>query len=332
MNKTSAATFSQAAQLREVDSVEIISLIDNSVDFLSTIEREEVQQVRKWVKERKGEKWTKEHFRLPLAEHGFSMLVRIFFDDKSHSILFDTGGSPDGVVTNANRMGLDLSEIEAIVLSHGHYDHFGGLLTVLGAINKADLPIIVHENMFATRGVVDSNGTIRRYPDFPTHELVRPARYIKTKRPYFLADNMICITGEIPRVTDFEKGFPQHRAFVDGEWKPDPWIRDDQAIIINVKKKGLVVISGCAHAGIINTALYAQRITRGTAVYAIMGGFHLAGKDCEPRISQTVGQLKKMNPTVLAPSHCTGWRGIYALAKEMPNAFVWNSVGNLYRV
>lgn len=315
----------------EVDSVEIVSLADNTVDFLSTIERKEVHQVREWVKNRMGEEWAKKHFRLPFAEHGYSMLIKVFSKGSFHTILFDTGVSREGVVTNARRMGLNLEEVECVVLSHGHYDHFGGLLGVLKVIDKKDLPIIVHENMFKIRGVVNPDGTIRKYPKFPPEEQVAPAKYLRTKQPYLLADDSILVTGEIPRKTDFEKGFPRQRVFSDGRWQPDPWIWDDRAIIINVKRKGLVIISGCAHAGIVNTTLYAQQITGATKVHAIMGGFHLAGKECEPRISQTVEQLKLLDPKLLAPSHCTGWRGIYAIAKALPYAFVWNSVGNLYR-
>jgi len=331
MDETTKGTFNQTLPLREVDGVEIISLIDNSVDFLSTIEREEAQQVREWVKDRKGEDWIREHFRLPMAEHGFSMLVRVLGDGNSRSILFDTGSSPNGVVTNAERMGLNLSEIECIALSHGHYDHFGGLLATLRAVNKDNLPIIVHEDMFKTRGVANPDGTIRKHPEFPTENQVEPARYIKTKQPYLIADNMILVTGEIPRKTDFEKGFPQHRFFDCGKWQPDPRIWDDRAIVIKVRQKGLVVVSGCAHAGIINTILYAQQITGITDVHAIIGGFHLAGKESEPRISQTVEKLKKLGAKLLAPSHCTGWRGICAIAEALPYAFVWNSVGNQYR-
>jgi 7,8-dihydropterin-6-yl-methyl-4-(beta-D-ribofuranosyl)aminobenzene 5'-phosphate synthase len=332
MIKKGDRTPRKIVQLKEVDGAEIISLMDNSVDFLSTIEREEVQQVRKWVKESKGEGWIKEHFLPPVAEHGFSMLIRLFYNGTSHTILFDTGGSPEGVVTNADRMGLDLSEIESIVLSHGHYDHFGGLLTVLRVVNKQDLSIIVHEDMFKTRGVADSNGAIRKHADFPADDQVRPARYVRTKKPYLAADKTVLVTGEIPRETDFEKGFLQHRVFTNSQWQPDPWIWDDRAIVINIKQKGLVVISGCAHAGIVNTTRYAQQITGIDNVFAIMGGFHLAGKEYEPRISQTVEKLKLINPNLIVPSHCTGWKGVYAIAEAIPHAFVWNSVGNLYRL
>jgi len=330
VNEKCGRTSGQTIPLREVDAAEIISLIDNSVDFLSTVEREEVKQVRRWVKESRREEWVKEHFRLPMAEHGFSMLIRVFRKGDSHSILFDAGGSSEGVVTNAAGMGLNLSEAEAVVLSHGHYDHFGGLLSVLRVVNKEGLPIIVHEDMFKTRGAADTDGTIRKYQDFPTDNQVGPAKYIRAKKPHLLADNTILVTGEIPRKTDFEKGFPQHRALIDDKWQPDPWIWDDRAIVFKIKKKGLVVISGCAHAGIINTVLYAQHITGTPNVYAIMGGFHLAGKECEPRIKQTVENLKLINPKLLVPSHCTGWRGIYAIAEALPFAFICNSVGNLY--
>ena len=308
-------------KLKEAEGAEIISLIDNSVDILSTINRGEVKSVREW---------TKKHFRLPIAEHGFSMLVRVFDEGKVHSVLFDTGCSSTGVVTNAKRMGIRLAEIECIVLSHGHYDHFGGLPAIAKAVRKDKLPIIVHDDMFKQRGIANNDGTIRKYPCFPVEEKLKFARYFKTREPNVIADSLILVTGEIPRKTSFEKGYPQHRVFVDGEWRPDPWILDDRALVINVKHKGLVIGSGCAHAGIINTILYAQQLTGTKTVHAIIGGFHLAGKEHEPNINQTVKELKKVNPKLVAPSHCTGWRGIYAIAKTMPKAFVWNSVGNLY--
>ncbi len=331
MDKSRKETLVKTAHLREVDNVEIVSLVDNSVDIISTIEREEVQQVRKWVEERKSEEWVKKYFHHPIAEHGFSMLVQLFYNGKSHRILFDCGGSPEVVVTNIQRMGLDLSDIEAIVLSHGHDDHCGGLTSVLKVISKENLPIIIHKDMLKTRGVITSDGTIRKHPDFPTEDQVKPATYVKTKQPYLLADGTILVTGEIPRATDFEKGFLQQRAFIDGKWQPDTSVLDDRAIVIKIKKKGLVIISGCAHAGIINTTLYTQKITGVTNILAVMGGFHLAGKEYEQRISQTVKELKRINPTIVVPTHCTGWRGFYSIKEAMPQACVWNSVGNLYK-
>lgn len=315
----------------KASSIEIISLIDNSIDCLSTIKRNEVKNIKEWVKEKANEKRLEKHFQLPIAEHGFSVFIRVFNKNKPHTILFDVGNSPDGVLINAERMGLNLKEVEYIVLSHGHYDHFGGLQRIVKAINKKDLPIIVHEDMFKTRGVISSDGSIKKYPNFPDEDQVKPAKFIKTKQPYLIAENTILVTGEIPRKTKFEKGFPRHLAFIHGKWRPDPWIWDDRALILNLKHKGLIIVSGCAHSGIINTCLYAQKLTKVKKIHAIIGGFHLAGKEYESRINETIKELKKLKPALIAPAHCTGWRGAFAIAKAMPKAFVWNSVGNLYR-
>ena len=318
--------------LEEVDSVEIISLIDNTIDFNSTNPHKDVQKVREWTRNRMGLEWTKKYFRLPFAEHGFSVLIKIFSQNNHHTILFDAGLSPKGIVTNAARMGIDLTEIECIILSHGHYDHFGGLLKVIKAIKKKKLQIIVHDDMFKIRGVFNPDGSIREYPRFPSNDQVAPAKYLRIKQPYLLFENKLLVSGEIPRKTDFEKGFPGHCEYYNGKWVPDPWIWDDQAIIINVKHKGLIIISGCAHAGIVNTTLFGKQITEFNKVHAILGGFHLAGKNFESRISETVEKLQQVNPSFVVPMHCTGWRGKNAFFEAMPQAFVWNSVGNLYHI
>jgi 7,8-dihydropterin-6-yl-methyl-4-(beta-D-ribofuranosyl)aminobenzene 5'-phosphate synthase len=331
MDTTREKPSNQKINVKEASTVEIISLVDNSVDFISTNDKKQVQSFRQWTRERYGQEWLRKHTQLPFAEHGFSMLIRVFNEEKSNCVLFDTGGSPEGIVENAKRMGISLSEVECIVLSHGHYDHFGGLLSTIKAVNKVDLPVIVHEDMFETRGTARSDGTIRKYPAFPTETQLSPAKIVYTRQPSLIADDMICITGEIPRKTSFEKGYAQHRVFVNGSWKSDPWIRDERAIAINIKGKGLVVLSGCAHAGIINTISYAQQITGITNVYAVMGGFHLSGKEFENIIEPSIEELRRINPKLIAPSHCTGWKAMCAIARTLPEAFIWNSVGNLYK-
>lgn len=328
MNTTMLGHF----RIAEVDGIEVLSLIDNSIDFVSTTNRKEVQSFRQWTKNRYGVEWATKHSELPFAEHGFSMLIRVLRGGKSTSILFDTGISSEGIIENAKRMNVDLKEVEYIIMSHGHYDHFGGIASVLKTINKADLPLIVHNDMFKKRATISSNGAIRTYPEFPTKKQLRLAKFVITKQPHLIADEMILITGEIPRETSFEKGFLQHRTLVNGSWQPDPLIKDDRAVVFNVKGNGLVIVSGCAHAGIINTIAYAQRISGINDVYAVIGGFHLAGKENQNRIEPTVNELERINPKLIAPSHCTGWRGMCAIARALPNAFVWNSVGNIYEM
>jgi len=314
--------------LKEVDQLEVISLMDNMVEVLSTVDREEVQTILQWVDREEGEELP-----LPVSEHGLAMLIRTMKGRETHTILYDSGLTEEGTLTNIEIMKLNIRQIEAIVISHGHYDHSGSLLKILEKLEREELPLLVHEDMFKSRGMME-DGRLTKLLPFPSEEQLemRGAKLIKTKDPYLLAGDTVMVMGEVPRITDFEKGFPPGRTLVNGEWTPDPWMWDDRGLLIKVKRKGLVVISGCAHSGIVNNVRYAQKLTGGKEpIYAVLGGFHLAGDYLEPIIAATVDALKKMNPRMLVPSHCTGWKGIQAFAREMPEAFVHPSVGNLYR-
>jgi 7,8-dihydropterin-6-yl-methyl-4-(beta-D-ribofuranosyl)aminobenzene 5'-phosphate synthase len=312
---------SKPVSLKEASKLEMISVMDNTVDFLSSNTRKEVQTFQH------STHW---HTGLPMAENGFSMLIRIFGDEKTSSILFDAGTSPNGVCVNAKLMDIDLSSVSYVVLSHGHYDHFGGLSSVVKAINRADLQIITHEDMVKPRAAANSKGDLRQYPTFPDQKILSPAKIVDTKKPLLIASDLVCVSGEIPRTVEFEKGMVNNRIFSGESWQPDPLIMDERALIFNVKGKGLVVVSGCAHAGIINTVRYAQQITGVAKVYAVFGGFHLSGREFEKRIPATVAELKLINPEFIVPSHCTGWRALYAISETFPGAFIFNSVGNRY--
>ncbi len=244
--------------------------------------------------------------------------VKVFSGENSCRILFDAGVSANGVVENAKRMGVNLSEVSYVVLSHGHYDHFGGLSAVVKAVNRADLQIIAHEDMVKPRATVNSKGELRQYPTFPDQKELTPGEVINTVKPLLIASHLACVTGEIPRTVDFEKGLINNRIYNDGSWQPDPLILDERALIFNVEGKGLVIISGCAHAGIINTIRYAQQITGTPKVYAVLGGFHLAGKEFEKRIEPTVNELRLINPELIVPSHCTGWRALNVMHQDLP--------------
>ncbi|MEJ2280476.1 MAG: MBL fold metallo-hydrolase [Candidatus Bathyarchaeota archaeon] len=308
--------------IKEVDRAEIISLIDNTVDTISPIGRKEVKNFREWISFNR-------HFSLPFAEHGLSVLVKLFVKNTVHTILFDTGFSSLGVVTNAKRMGIKLTDIEHIVLSHGHYDHFGGLVKITKNIGKKELPIIVHQDALKIRGKKIQDGSFTEYPRFPEETNVM-GKFLKIKHSTLFCNSMFLVTGEIERKTNFEKGLLNNFVFSNGKWVPDPWILDDQALILNVKNKGLIVVSGCAHAGIINTIRFAQKITGAKKIFSIIGGFHL-GKD-ENRIKQTAEIIKQINPELIAPMHCTSWQAKCVFSKIIPHVFVWNSIGNLYRL
>lgn len=308
-------------KLTEIKSLEIISLVDNTVDFLSSNTRREVQTFQH------SAHW---HEGLPHAENGLSMLIRPQNEGKTESILFDTGTSPHGVCENAKLMDIDLGEVGTVVLSHGHYDHFGGLAETVKAINRSDLQIISHEDMAKPRAAANPRGELRKYPTFPEQKSLHPAQIVDTKQPILIASGFCCVTGEIPRTVEFETGMVSNRILRDGVWVADPLLMDERALVFNLKGKGLVVISGCAHAGIINTIRYAQQITDIEKVCAVFGGFHLSGREFEKRIPQTVAELRKIGPDLVVPSHCTGWRALYALSEAFPQNFIFNSVGSHY--
>jgi 7,8-dihydropterin-6-yl-methyl-4-(beta-D-ribofuranosyl)aminobenzene 5'-phosphate synthase len=316
---------------KDASKIEIISLMDNTIDITSSNPNPAVKTLWKWLREKHGEEFVQKHKPLPMAEAGFSMLIRIFIGEECRSILFDTGVSEQGIIVNAQRMGIDLSEVSVIALSHGHHDHFAGLQAAVKAINRQNLPIITHENMFKERGTDGPQG-IRMHPLFPNAEQLSPAQIINTKEPCLIANQSVLVTGEIPRKTSFERGYGLNRIMKDGEWQPDRWVLDDRALVMNLKGRGLVVISGCAHSGIINSVRYAQEITGVKSVYAVIGGFHLSGHDNENTIPQTLVELKQINPQLIVPCHCTGWRANFGIAKLFPKAFVFNSVGNLYQL
>ncbi|HTY56740.1 MAG TPA: MBL fold metallo-hydrolase, partial [Candidatus Binataceae bacterium] len=166
----------------------------------------------------------------------------------------------------------------------------------------------------------------------PDHRVLKSdgIELIQERAPSYLLGGLLMVTGQVHRTTDFETGFPIHHAKVDGHWQPDPMIHDDQAVIVNLKDKGLVVLTGCGHAGVINTIRHAQTLTGIDQIHAVIGGFHLSGAIFEPVIAPTIAALKEIRPQMVVPAHCTGWRATHAIAREFPDAFVQNSVGTCF--
>ncbi len=138
------------------------------------------------------------------------------------------------------------------------------------------------------------------------------------------------ITGEVDRTTDFETGLPFHEALHGSGWEPDPLILDDQALVVHLRDKGLVVLTGCGHAGAVNIVRHALRLTGVARLHALLGGFHLTGPAFEPIIEPTVAALTELAPELIVPAHCTGWRAQHRLAAALPDTFVPNAVGTSF--
>lgn len=265
---------------------------------------------------------------LPVAEHGFSVLIRVRLGDKQGQVLFDAGVSRRGLLYNIDALEINLADVQAIILSHGHPDHAMGLPGVVDRLGTRNMPLVLHPDAYLERKLVLPSGDEIRVPAPKIADLRREnIEIIEEVGPSMLVDDMILVSGEVARTTDFEKGFPIHYAQRHDSWEPDPLIMDDQCAIINVRDKGLVIITGCGHSGIINTIRNAQAITGIHKIYAVIGGFHLSGSSFEPIIPATIAALKEINPRYVMPGHCTGWSATHQIARAMPEAFIPNSVG-----
>lgn len=307
-------------KLNEIDKVEVTCLVDDHVNLLlpNTPVAHRPPLRESWYE------------KPPIGVHGFSVAVTVEINSIKHRVLFDTGLSPWAVSYNVDALDFDLSYCEMVILSHGHIDHAGGLLDIRKKMNASSIPLIVHKDVFKNRIFKFQNSTI----NLPTQNrslLVKAGYDIMEKNsPSLWLNDSILVTGEIPRTNDFEKGLPNHYSNENGKVESEPLIKDDQAIVLNIKDKGLVIITGCGHAGIINTIDYAKKLTDEDRIYAILGGMHLEGKTFELIIPRTVDELEKHKPKFIIPCHCSGFVTTTEIAKRMPAALIPNSVGTNY--
>jgi len=248
------------------------------------------------------------------SKHGLSLLINAEIGKETVTILMDTGPSPDVLFDNADVLGVNLEDVDVIVLSHGHYDHTGGLLQALKCTKKR-VPVIGHpqvlEPKFSLKPHLRSIGAHLNRFDVESAGGVP----VFSLDPVKIADG-ITTTGQVPRTTPFEEvdGFwtVQNNRFVEDS------VLDDQSLVINSAGKGLIIVAGCAHAGIINTVKYAQSLTGEKRVYAVLGGFHLVSAD-NTRIHLTVNELKKLNSRFVGPCHCTGKKAVKEIAEAFGN-------------
>jgi 7,8-dihydropterin-6-yl-methyl-4-(beta-D-ribofuranosyl)aminobenzene 5'-phosphate synthase len=276
------------------------------------------------------------------AHHGLSLLITAFVGSEKRTLLFDAGPHRETFLRNAKILGVDLSEVEAVVLSHGHWDHAGGLVAAIeqisrgqgeGATGRKAVECYVHPGMFVERALQRPNGEVLPFELVPgVAELENAgAKVINTQEPQLIADGAFYLSGEIPRRTSYETGLPGHvRRSSDGQsWEPDPLIMDERFISVHVKDRGQVVFSACSHAGLVNVLLHAREVFSNVKLYGVAGGLHLSGAT-EKIIPQTVEDLRQFDLQLIAAGHCTGWRALSAMAVTFGEELVPLAVGKRY--
>ena len=324
-------------QLRAVDRVEVQVLVDNVTDNLSTlpagITHEWAYLISKGlVTEISGDN-------ICCACHGLALVITVKAGDDEHTVLFDGGPAGYAVRRNGERLAIDFGRIDAIVLSHGHWDHAGGLLTALELIRDAggshEIPFYAHPGMFRKRGVERPDGQLVTYKEIAGPETLarNGASVVSSTEEQLLYDGRFFVSAEIPRVTSYETGYAGHMALSDdGNWEPDPLIMDERFLAVNVKYKGLVIFSACSHAGVVNVLKHATQVFRGAPLHAVMGGFHLAGPGMEQRIAETVRDMRAFGLDLIVPGHCTGFRAVHALLNEFGDGIVVPSAVGRFHV
>ena len=313
--------------LRGVDGVRVFTLVDNYGDMFAP--SEDVIKRHHIIHPVPAESTAEGYTHIPLrAEHGYSALITIDDGPHTYRILFDTGISPGGLVHNMSLLDLDPRDIDIIVLSHGHFDHTGGLVGLVEKLGGKNLPLILHPDSFNVRRLHTKEGIIPIPTPSRSYLAASMIDVIEEPQPSYLFNGALLVTGEIQRTTPFEHGFPVQERFDGQDWIGDALVLDDQAMVINIKNQGLVVITGCGHAGIINTLNYATRLTGESNIAAVIGGFHLSGTDFAPSIPKVIEAFDVLKPKRILPAHCTGMSATIAIAQAFPERFFANTVGS----
>ena len=271
----------------------------------------------------------------PVGENGVAFHVEVEWGRYRYRVLFDTGMTGPVLQHNAEALSIDLGAVDHAVISHGHPDHYGGLLGFLDA-REAAVPISMHADAFLPRYLRLASGQVA---PFYNHDLTEAAidaaggRVVLHNGPLEVGPGLIA-TGAIPREVDFEApptSITTPNALiqiVEGEMQPDA-VPDDQALVIEVGSDGFAVLRGCTHAGVINTIRYAMRITDSQRVVGVFGGFHLGFPGIpQSKTEKTIEALRDIGVELLCPMHCTGMRAMMEIAQAFPDAFLLNCTGS----
>jgi 7,8-dihydropterin-6-yl-methyl-4-(beta-D-ribofuranosyl)aminobenzene 5'-phosphate synthase len=308
-----------ASRLLPVDGLEVLVLVDNVTDSLSTVppwaKNEQARLLQAGMTETSGEAKC-------CAHHGLSLVLAASAGGETRYGLFDAGPEAYTLARNGRLLGVPFGDIGWIALSHGHWDHGGGLVEAVRHIFQANggkrVPVHLNEGMFARRGMTLPDGKCLPMKKVPgAVELsAAGAEVVMSPQPRLLGGDCFYLSGEIPRVTPYEKGLPGHMALsADGKsWEPDPWLRDERYLAVNIRDKGIAVFSMCSHAGVINVLKDARDTFEGVPLHAVAGGFHLSGAGVEAIIPDTIRDLMSFGLKRIVPAHCTGWRAFTALS------------------
>jgi 7,8-dihydropterin-6-yl-methyl-4-(beta-D-ribofuranosyl)aminobenzene 5'-phosphate synthase len=336
--------------LAPLDELRLLVVVDNETDTLSSI-ADGVPQLPELAHLLGRVPATGEHDGHPLkvvfdrlccAGHGLSVLATGRRGGVERSVLFDVGPYADLWLDNARRLAVDLSAIEAIFLSHWHFDHSGALPAVVAAIadarRRAGRPAVIvdlHPDRPDQRGVLLPAGVMAMLPAEPTFEAVAAAGGDVVKRAdvHPIGDGFFLGSGAIARVTSYETGLAGHHSIHGGRVAPDPLIMDERFLAARVRGRGVTVLSACSHAGVVNACLAAADL-EAAPIDVVLGGYHLGGRAMEGRIGDTVRDLReRVRPRIVAPGHCTGWRAKVALAEAFaPGSYAPSVVGSMYRL
>ena len=321
--------------LRPADAVEVTVLVDNVSDLLSTVPRGVTSEIpnllRSGARKLVGEC-------LCCAHWGLSLVISVQRGKTQRTLLFDAGPEAYAVERNGNRLGVDFRSFGEIVLSHGHWDHAGGMLAALRLTREAGggpVPVHVNPGMFVSRGMRTPKGDVVPFHDVPSPAEIAAAggTVVNDAGERALLGGLAFLSGEIPRVTAYEQGLPGHVRREGEDWQPDPLIMDERFLAVSLKGKGIVVFTSCSHAGLVNVLLHAREQFAPQPLYAVVGGFHLSGAACEKIIPETVTDLRQFGLQRIVPGHCTGWRAVHALVNAFGEEVVIPSaVGRTYRL